>query len=250
MTQFSRAVSDDSRWIIMQAMKLPGWGFLKHIAHPRRRIAPLAGQFQTYSHSLPDRYPWLFQFAAAQLGAHRALSLLSFGCARGDEAFALRAHFPSAQIKGIDVDPENIAQCEERSHQKNATGIRFATAATTAAEPASSYDAIFCLAVLCLGDLTTSGAQHSDPYLYFADFEAIVADFARCLKPLGLLLLHTTNFRFCDTSVAKDFDTLLEAEPEQMAPDLQFDRDNRLLPGPRYRAVAFRKRAATAPIPA
>jgi hypothetical protein len=105
--------------------------------------------------------------------------------------------------------------------------MRFSTAATTAAEPASSYDAIFCVAVLCLGDLTTSGA----------------------LKPSGLLLLHTTNFRFSDTSVAKDFDTLLEAEPEQMAPDVQFDRDNRVLPGPRYRAVAFRKRAAAASAP-
>jgi SAM-dependent methyltransferase len=231
-------------------MRLPGWGFLKQVARPGRRAEPISGQFQTYSHTLPDRYPWLFQFAAAQLEAHSPLNLLSFGCSRGDEVFALRSHFPTAQIKGIDVDPENIAQCEQRSRQQGAAGMRFSTAATTAAEPASSYDAIFCVAVLCLGDLTTSGAQHSDPHLHFVDFEAVVTDFARCLKPSGLLLLHTTNFRFSDTSVAKDFDTLLEAEPEQMAPDVQFDRDNRVLPGPRYRAVAFRKRAAAASAPA
>jgi SAM-dependent methyltransferase len=234
----------------MRAMKRPGWGFLKQIARSRRRAAPIPGQFQTYHHTLPDRYPWLFRFAAAQLDAQGALNLLSFGCSRGDEVFALRGHFPAAQIKGIDVDPENIAHCERRSRQANARGMRFSTAATTAAESTSSYDAIFCLAVLCLGDLTTSGAQHSDPYLRFADFEAVVTDFARCLKPSGLLLLHTTNFRFSDTCVAKDFDTLLEADPEQMAPDVQFDRDNLLLPGPRYRAVAFRKRAAAASVPA
>jgi 2-polyprenyl-3-methyl-5-hydroxy-6-metoxy-1,4-benzoquinol methylase len=231
-------------------MKLPGLGFLKQVARPRRRAEPIPGQFQTYSHTLPDRYPWLFRFAAAQFNADSALSLLSFGCSRGDEVFALRSHFPTAEIKGIDVDPENIAQCERRSRQQNARGMKFSIAATTAAEPASSYDAIFCLAVLCLGDLTTSQAQHSDPYLHFADFEAVVTDFARCLKPSGLLLLHTTNFRFSDTCVAKEFDTLLEAEPEQMAPDVQFDRDNRLLFGPRYRAVAFRKRTAATPVPA
>ena len=120
--------------------------------------------------------------------------------------------------------------------------MTFAQAATTAGEFSASYDAIFCLAVLCLGDLTTNGAEHCDPYLRFADFERIVIDFARCLKPGGLLLLHTTNFRFVDTVVAADFDVVLEAEPDQLAPDVLFDRNNRLLPGQRYLPVGFRKR--------
>ena len=98
--------------------------------------------------------------------------------------------------------------------------------------------------MLCLGDLTSSGATRSDPRLRFDDFERLVDDFSRCLRPSGLLLLHTTNFRFCDTRIASQFDTLLEATAEQMAPDVQFGRDNRRLPEPRYRAVAFRKRAA------
>jgi SAM-dependent methyltransferase len=231
-------------------MKVPGWELFKQVAANGRRTEPLSGQFQIYSHTLPDRYPWLFQFAAAQLPAGGAPQILSFGCSRGDEVFALRTYLPEAQIKGIDVDPANIAQCEQRAAEQGLRAIRFATASSTADEPDSYYDAIFCLAVLCLGDLTTNGAQHSDPQLYFHDFEATVADFSRCLKPSGLLLLHTTNFRFCDTVVAKDFDTLLEAEPEQMAPDVQFDRDNRILSGPRYRAVAFRKRAAATVDPA
>jgi len=57
-----------------------------------------------------------------------------------------------------------------------------------------------------------------------------------------LLLLHTTSFRFCDTAIAKEFDVVLKAEPEQMAADVHFGRDNRLLRSERYRAVAFRKR--------
>jgi SAM-dependent methyltransferase len=234
-------------------MKPPARSLLKQFARSSRnawrRVGPIPGQFQTYSHTLPDRYPWLFRFAASQLPARGNVRLLSFGCSSGEEVFALRRYFPEAEIVGIDVDPRNIALCKRQAHREGSEGLRFVTAASTADEGSGSYDAIFCLAVLCLGDLTAAGALRSDPHLYFEDFEAVLTDFARCLKPSGLLLLHTTNFRFCDTSIAPDFETLLEAEPDQMAPDVQFDRQNQLLPGARYRAVAFRKRTATPSVP-
>jgi SAM-dependent methyltransferase len=202
----------------------------------------MSGRFQAYSHTSPDRYPWLFGFAVAQLGADRGLRILSFGCSRGDEVFALRSYFPAAVIHGIDIDARNIASCVARVQREKAAAMTFAIGASTAGEESGSYDAIFCLAVLCLGDLTSSGAERCDPQLHFADFERLVTDFARCLKSGGLLLLHTTNFRFCDTAIARDFDVLLEATPEQMATDVQFDRDNQLLHGARYCAVAFRKK--------
>ncbi len=200
---------------------------------------PLRGRFQPYDHTLPDRYPWLFQFATWELAHLRTLSLLSFGCSRGDEVFSLQNYFPHATIKGIEIDPRNVAVCRARARSDR---VSFVQAATTAAEPSAAYDAIFCLAVLCLGDLTTSGAQRCDPYLRFADFERMVVDFARCLRPGGLLLLHTTNFRFEDTSVSPAFDIVLSAEPCQLAPDVVFDRNNRLLRGQQYLPVAFRKR--------
>jgi 2-polyprenyl-3-methyl-5-hydroxy-6-metoxy-1,4-benzoquinol methylase len=203
---------------------------------------PPAGRFQAYNHTLPDRYPWLFQFAAAQVGDGGAVRILSFGCSIGDEVFALRRYFPTAGIKGVDIDPRNVAACVQRAKAQNMSGMSFAAAAGTEAEPSGCYDAIFCLAVLCLGDLTTSGAQHCDPLLHFEDFERMVTDFARCLKPGGLLLLHTTNFRFCDTSIFAEFTPVLAAEAGQLAPDVIFDRDNQLLAGERYHAVAFRKR--------
>jgi len=185
----------------------------------RRFRRPLPGRFQAYSHTLPDRYPWLFEFARANVGSLVGARILSFGCSRGDEVFALG----------------------------DAEGMTFAVAANTAAEPAEFYDAIFCLAVLCLGDLTVSGATRCDPHLYFKDFERMVADFSRCLKPGGILFLHTTNFRFCDTAVSQNFDAVFEAGLEQLAPDVLFDRDNALLPGARYRPVAFRKRNPAMP---
>jgi SAM-dependent methyltransferase len=209
----------------------------------------LPGQFQIYNHTLPDRYPWLFQFAAASLGESADLRLLSFGCSRGDEVFALRKYFPAAVIKGIDIDPRNIAHCQSRVPLDSPQKTVFATAASVQAEADASFDAIFCLAVLCRGDLTASNAQVSSPSFLFEDFEIIVADLARCVKPGGLLFLLTTNFRFCDTASAACFDTVLEAAPSQLAADVLFDSSNRLMAGVRYPAVGFRKRHAAGSMP-
>jgi SAM-dependent methyltransferase len=210
----------------------------------RRVRRPVPGEFQPYYYTLPDRYPWLFGFAATRIGSRRGLRILSFGCSRGEEVFSLRKYFPSAAIKGIDINPRNIARCLARAPAENPPNLTFEIAATTQGEPPSSYDAIFCLAVLCNGDLTTSGAQRCDPLLHFERFDRMVGDFARCLKSGGLLVLHTTNFRFCDTAVARDFDVVYEAEPKHLALDVLFDRNNRLMIGERerYRAVAFEKR--------
>ena len=205
----------------------------------RRLRRPVAERFQPYPHTLPDRYPWLFDFAAAALDGAQAPRLLSFGCSRGDEVFSLRRRFPGALIKGLDIDPRNIAACQARSNDDR---LCFAAASNTRGEPSGHYDAIFCLAVLCHGDLTVTRAGRSEPLLRFADFERTVADLARCVKPGGLLFLHTTNFRFCDTAAASGFDTVLEARPEQLAPDVLYDRDGRLMPGERYLPVGFRKR--------
>jgi SAM-dependent methyltransferase len=207
----------------------------------RRRVEE---RFQPYPHTLPDRYPWLFDFAAAALAGVPSPRLLSFGCSRGDEVFSLRRRFPDADIKGVDIDPSNIAACLARSGPLMDERLGFEAASNTRGEPSGHYDAIFCLAVLCHGDLTVTGARRSEPLLRFQDFERTVADLARCLKPGGLLFLHTTNFRFCDTAPASGFDVVLEARPEQMAPDVLFDRDGRLMPGERYYPVGFRKRVA------
>jgi SAM-dependent methyltransferase len=184
----------------------------------------------------------LFEFTRSSLDDTPDTRILSFGCSCGDEVFTLRRYFADATLRGIDVNPSNIAECEKRARATRDQRVSFAAAATTVGEPDCHYEAIFCLAVLCHGDLVTLGARRADPLIQFADFERIVSDFCRCLKPGGLLLLHTSNFRFCDTAVAEGFDTVLEADPLQLAPDAVFDRDNHLMEGVRYRAVGFRKR--------
>jgi SAM-dependent methyltransferase len=229
--------------VITAAFSYIGQSIRRTIGKLRRRLRPpLPGRFQAYSHTLPDRYPWLFEFARGQVPDSAATRLLSFGCSRGDEVFSLRKYFPAAAIKGIDIDPHNVAVCKARLASSGSQAVSFGVAATTNGEMNDYYDAIFCLAVLCLGDLTASGAQRSDPHLHFEDFDRVVSDFARCLKPGGLLLLHVTNFRFCDSSIAGQFDTVLEADAANMTAGLLFDRENKLLKGERYYPVAFRKR--------
>lgn len=212
-----------------------------------RRLRPaVEGRFQPYPHTQPDRYPWLFDFSASVLGGIPSPRLLSFGCSRGEEVLSLRRWFPDASIKGVDIDPANIAACVARTRALNDDRLSFEARSNTRDEPADHYDAVFCLAVLCHGDLTVKGAQRSEPLLRFADFERTVAELARCVKPGGWLFLHTTNFRFGDTAVAGGFDVGLEARPEQMAPDVLFDRDGRLVAGERYYPVGFRKRTVSA----
>jgi 2-polyprenyl-3-methyl-5-hydroxy-6-metoxy-1,4-benzoquinol methylase len=222
--------------------RLKAWWIRADYVLTRTPLRPMDGQFQPYNYTLRDRYPWLFRFAAHALQGRNDVNILSFGCSEGDEVFALAEYFPGATIKGIDIDPQNVARCETRASKDLAMRLSFEAAGTTEAEPSDTYDAIFCLSVLCNGDLTNSGVKRCDHVMTFDAFERVVTDLARCLKPGGLLFLHTTNFRFCDAAVAAGFDVVLQAEPSQLASDVLFDRDNRLMKHVRYLDVGFRKR--------
>ena len=213
---------------------------LQRLLHRARRLLrrPLPGSFQPYNHTLPDRYPWLFSFAASQLADHADLRLLSFGCSHGEEVTSLRRYFPRAFIKGLDIDPRNIEICRRHA----LANAEFAVAGSAEAEAAASYDSVLCLAVLCHGDLVAANPPVCTPLVDFADFERVVTGLARCLKPGGLLFLHTNNFRFADTAVAAQFCTILEAPAAEMAPDRHYGPDNHRLDGPTSRAVGFRKR--------
>jgi len=202
-------------------------------------------RFQPFNHTLPDRYPWLFSFARETVGDGPDKHLLSFGCSTGLEAGSLRRYFPEAAIRGLDIDPRNIAKCRRRGYDD----IDFAAAGTTAGEADQSYDAIFCLAVLCHGRLAVERAERCDHLIRFETFERVVTDFARCLKPGGLLCLVTSNFRFADTEIAASFEPVLHIDPALMAPDLPYGRDNRLLKGERYTEVAFVKRHIEQTVP-
>jgi SAM-dependent methyltransferase len=209
---------------------------LLRLMHPK-------GAFQPFNDTRTDRYPRIFGFVQSQLGAASESKILSYGCSTGEEVFSLRSYFPGAAIKGIDINPGNIAICRRRLKQIRDAAISFELSDSMRAEPAAAYDAIFCMAVLRHGSLGLPGVTRCDPLLQFEDFARMVEDFARCLKPGGLLIIRHSNFRLCDTPIAGDFETIMSVPlgaATQKTP--LFGADNQLLRGVEYPDTVFRKK--------
>jgi len=203
---------------------------------------PKRGAFQPFNDTQPDRYPVIFQFVADHLGADRPLDILSFGCATGEEVFSLRRYFPRARIKGVDINPGNIAAARARLAAAPDLDQSFAVAGSTAGEQAARYDAIFCMAVLRHGSLGDPGVTRCDHLLGFEDVARAVDDFRRCLKPGGLLVLRHGNFRLSDMPAGAAFDTLLSVPLRGEKKTPIFGPDNRLMPSVEDPETVFRKR--------
>ena len=152
---------------------------------------------------------------------------------------SLRVYFPQATIKGIDINPANIEVCRRRFARDSAVSLE--AASSTAREPANSYDAIFCIAVLRHGGLALPGITRCDHLIRFEDFARTIEDLRRCLKPDGLLAMHHSNFRLCDTPAGRDFETVLRTEVAKAAMTPIFGPDNHLMPGVLYTDTVFRK---------
>lgn len=187
----------------------------------------LPGLFQPFATTRMDRYPDLFSLAREILGDGPDIRLLSFGCATGEEVFSLRHYFPQATIRGIDINPRNIARCRLKLWRHPDRQLSFTIAGSAAAEAVESYDAVFGMAVFRHGELR-SFPERCDGLLCFSQFEQVVSDLATRLKPNGLLFIRHANFRFADTDIAGQF-VLLKAAPQDPGTPV-YGRDNRLLP--------------------
>jgi SAM-dependent methyltransferase len=201
------------------------------------------GAFQPFNDTRADRYPQIFSFVRSELGNDGEVKILSYGCSTGDEVFSLRDYFPRAVIKGIDVNPGNIAFCNRRLKRAPDTAISFETANSTMAEPAALYEVIFCMAVLRHGSLGLPGVTRCDHLIRFEHFAEAVQDFKRCLKPGGLLVIRHSNFRLCDTPAGAAFETILRVKlPDTAKKTPIFSPDNELMKGAEYPDTVFRKK--------
>jgi 2-polyprenyl-3-methyl-5-hydroxy-6-metoxy-1,4-benzoquinol methylase len=200
------------------------------------------GAFQPFNDTRVDRYPRIFSFVQSHLGAASKARILSFGCSTGEEVSSLREYFPHAEIKGIDINPGNIAVCRQRLKRAGGTGVSFEIASSTGVEASAAYDVIFCMAVLRHGSLGNPGVTRCDHLIRFEDFAKAVADFERCLKPGGLLVIRNSNFRLCDAPVTDAFETLLRVPfGSRAARTPIFGPDNCLMEGVDYPDAVFRK---------
>jgi len=79
-----------------------------------------------------------------------------------------------------------------------------------------------------------------DHLIHFEDFARTIADFERCLRPGGLLVIRHSNFRLCDAPAGQGFETILQLPHDPKTP--LFGPDNRLLPNQSYPDTVFRKK--------
>ena len=202
-----------------------------------------SGQYQRDPATRLDRYPLAFRFARDQLGDETATRILSFGCSTGEEVFTLRGYFPTATIKGIEVDPARIRICEERLREIGDSQISFQCAADASGELPESHDAVFCMAVFRDPALDAPATRSTAGHISFDDFERGVADLVRCLKPGGFLFVEHSNFRISDTGSASLLEPALEADPPSSArrPGL-YGRDGCRLDVLDDRTLGYRKR--------
>ena len=187
---------------------------------------------QTSGTSWPERYPELFDLAAAL--APDARRVLSFGCSSGEELEALRRRFPNAEIVGAEINPRlrRIALARMAGDERtsvvspNATGGKF--------------DVVFALAVLQrlpeqVGKRGINDLSDSYP---FERFDSAIAGLAARILPGGLLCVMHAHYRVEDSSAAALFEVIAESPP--MSHPL-FGRDSRRLDPAAVARSIFRK---------
>jgi SAM-dependent methyltransferase len=206
------------------------------------------GAFQAANLTRGNRYPTIFAFVRSRLGADFSGRILSFGCSTGEEVITLRLYFPGAFIKGIDINARNVAVFRKWLARMPDPRVAVECTGSTEGEDAGSYDAIFCMAVLRDSALAAHDVQDCARIFPFTRFANTVGDFARCLRPGGLLVIRHSNFRLCDAPAGAAFETVLNEPYQSQYGSPIYGPDNRLMPGVVYEDAVFRKKPdATVP---
>jgi trans-aconitate methyltransferase len=218
----------------------------RFLRNPRIRSEQLTRAFHRDAHyqgatfTEPNRYPELFEACQRELQKKPTPTILSFGCATGEEAFTLAEYLPNATIVGVDINRWCLRQCV-----KNNRNPRIAFLHTAAPEFAAltNLDAIFCMAVFQRTENRTHTAIVAHGSFTFDKFEQEIARLDRKLKNGGLLFLDHADFRFEDTAIAARY-TPLDFAANQILQDRPlFDRDNKLITTQYHLHRAFQKQS-------
>jgi len=233
--------------------RLPGWHSLSLArqlvagGEPRQnavaRILRPDNLFQPQGTTAYGRYA--DELAAAKDAlATSTPDILSFGCSSGEELLTLRSHFPTARIRGLDINPVAVRAARRRVHRagEDAT-ISVARAGDASGEPAEAYDLVLALAVFRHASLNDAPPR-CDGVLDFASFEATVASLSACVRTGGILVLRHANFRFGDCAVAVDYEPVLVGLPSANESTVTpvYDRSNELVDAASRDDGLYRKR--------
>jgi SAM-dependent methyltransferase len=190
--------------------------------------------------TFPDRHPALFDTLQSLLAPVAQPAILSFGCSTGEEIFSLAQRFPTARLRGIDINGACIAKARRALGAAPDPRIDFVCAASAAKEPAQHYDAVLALSVLRHGRLDAEQPRDCAAILPFARFAGAVASLDACLRPGGVLMIWASHFRFLDTLVATDYTAIGEMNRQAHLP--LYGPDNQRCAPQATEPVLFRKR--------
>jgi SAM-dependent methyltransferase len=204
------------------------------------RILYRGHHLQGATFSEPNRYPTLFAACANHLNEVTAPTILSFGCATGEEAFALAERLPNAMIIGVDINRWCLAQARKANCNPR---IRFLHALSPEFVAYANFDAIFAMAVFQRSENRSRTASAAHASFPFAKFQQQIDQLDAHLKPGGLFFIDHADFRFEDTAAAAYY-TPLNFEGSQITHDRPLFGSNNQLIAARYSALrAFQKNA-------
>lgn len=186
------------------------------------------------------RYPWLFDFLAAELGTLDQPRVLSLGCSTGEELLALRKALPRAQILGADINPRSLRKARQRA--AGDPGIALQLAGDPAEIAGAPFDAVLCLAVVRHARLQAEAPASCAGVLPFARAEAFVEGLAALTRPGGLLALWNVHFRLSDMVCAADFEPALDMAKGAAANQPLYGRGDRRLDGETCTTAVWRRR--------
>lgn len=209
-------------------------GLLVSDAEGRSILRALAGNprnlHQTMVLTWADRYPEIFAACREHLGDGPERRILSYGCSSGEEVLTLRRYFPAAMVVGAEINRRCLDACRRLPVDHRIAFVRSDLRALRALGP---FDAVFCMAVLerTPHAIDARGIDNLRWIYPFKKFDRQVSRLDDLVKPGGLLVLHNTQYRFADATVAGRY-AALDAPGQGVDEISKFGRDSRRLERP------------------
>jgi hypothetical protein len=212
----------------------------RHRAENLTRAFHRDAHYQGATYSEPNRYSELFAACARHLANIPNPTILSFGCATGEEAFSLAEALPNATIIGVDINRWCLRQCRKANRNPR---IHFLHTDSPEFAALTNLDAIFAMAVFQRSQNRNRTAATPHGSFTFGVFDQQIARLDAKLKPGSLFFIDHADFRFEDTAAAQNY-TPLDFEGSRFTHDRPlFGRENQLIATQYTMQRAFQKRA-------
>lgn len=185
-----------------------------------------------------NRYPHIFNRVALLLKGVKNPKILSFGCSIGHECISIKMYIPESIVIGTDINKLNLLIARFINNNK---GIYYKSNVNLGSSiENNSYDAIFCMSVLCKHKETKDISDSSNIYS-FEMFQHILESLDEKLKINGFLIIYNSNFRFTDLIISKKYTPLLFDEIIESGFVKKFDQNNKALSDQNYPLCIFVK---------